>query len=158
MASTSSKAAPAVRCAGGPPRHYGESLTTLKKRGEFLRLRGGVRWSGPAFLLEGKARVAPLPEQASIKGVRFGFTITKKLGKAHERNRMRRRLSHALRLVTVPVALETWDCVIVARKPALDRPFDALVADFRQALARLANSRPPRAPRQDSTAAGGGGA
>lgn len=127
-------------------RQYGGALATIKKRADFLRLRGGVRWSGPAFLLEGKPRLPPmvgsLPAgHLPVAGIRFGFTITKKIGKAHDRNRMRRRLSHALRTLPVPPGLATWDCVIVARKPALDRPFDALVDDFRQALARLSGAR-----------------
>ncbi len=121
-------------------RRYGAALVTLKKRGEFQRLRGGVRWSGPAFLLEGKPRLEPAPNHVPATGIRFGFTITKKIGKAHERNRMRRRLSHALRSVAVPLTLETWDCVIVARRPAHDCPFDDLVRDIEAALQRLARA------------------
>ena len=135
----------------GALRRYGTALTTLKRRPEFQRLRGGTKWSGAAFLLEGKPRPQPpagIPTgtntaQAVITGIRFGFTITKKIGKAHERNRMRRRLSHALRSVAIPPELVTWDCVIVARKPAHDCPFDDLVRDFATALKRLARSTTP---------------
>ena len=126
-----SRPAPALR-------HYGARLTTLRRRAEFQRLRGGVRWSGSAFLIEGKPGMVPISVGAPT---RFGFTITKKIGKAHERNRMRRRLSHALRLVQVPLPLAGWDCVIIARPPALTLPFDTLVRDFTTALARFA--RPP---------------
>lgn len=124
-------------------RRYGAALVTLKKRGEFQRLRGGVRWSGAAFLLEGKPRLEPAAGRVPVTGIRLGFTITKKIGKAHERNRMRRRLSHALRSIAVPPALETWDCVIVARRPAHDCPFDDLVRDFEAALKRLARAPAP---------------
>jgi ribonuclease P protein component len=132
-------------------RRYGAALVTLKTRGEFQRLRGGVRWSGAAFLLEGKPRASLAKDVPPVAGIRFGFTITKKIGKAHERNRMRRRLSHALRSVAVPVALESWDCVIVARRPAHDCPFDDLVRDFQAALKRLA-----RAPVPDAKPSSGG--
>ena len=108
----------------------------MRRRAEFLRLRGGTRWSGPSFLFEGKPRGSGEP----LSGPRFGFTITKKIGEAHERNRMRRRLSHALRLIETPAALAGWDFVIVARRPALDAPFDDLVRDFKSALARLART------------------
>jgi ribonuclease P protein component len=135
-------------------RRYGAALTTIKKRTEFQRLRGGVRWSGPAFLLEGKPRPQPNEGQKPITGTRFGFTITKKIGKAHERNRMRRRLSHALRTLTMPPQLADWDCVIVARRPAHDCPFEDLVRDFDAALKRLARTPPPRShptdPSRDS--------
>lgn len=117
-------------------RSYAGRLQTLRRRAEFQRLRGGVRWAGQAFVLEGKARL----DQTGISGTRFGFTITKKIGKAHERNRMRRRLSHALRVVQIPTSLGNWDCVIVARRAALDLPFDALIKDFDVAIARLARS------------------
>lgn len=128
-------------------RTYGTRLTTMKRRVEFQRLRGGTRWSGAAFLLEGKPR-APLPPPTGVAGqglpeIRFGFTITKKIGKAHERNRMRRRLSHALRLCEVPPVLQSWDIVVIARPPALSLPFDDLVRDCRSALARLARTPKP---------------
>jgi len=123
-------------------RRYGARLQTLRRRSDFQRLRGGTRWSGPGFLMEGKARSQGGPGAIGpiINGVRFGFTITKKLGKAHERNRMRRRLSHALRSVTVPDSLYDWDMVIVARPAALDMPFDDIVRDFKSALSRLARA------------------
>ena len=130
---------------GHPLRHYGAKLVTLRRRAEFQRLRGGVRWSGAAFLMEGKPGLAT-PSIASTDTsapTRFGFTITKKIGEAHERNRMRRRLSHALRLVQVPPTLAGWDCVIIARRPAMTLPFDTLVRDFTTALARLARGQPP---------------
>ncbi len=128
-------------------RRYGAALVTIKKRAEFQRLRGGTRWSGAAFLLEGKPRPEPRLGQQPLLGIRFGFTITKKIGKAHERNRMRRRLSHALRTIAIPPQLSAWDCVIVARKPAHDCPFNDLVRDFDAALKRLARAvKPPPLP------------
>ncbi len=153
MASTLNKAADQAGKvhSDGALRRYGAALVTLKKRGEFQRLRGGVRWSGAAFLLEGKPRVPLRTDRPPVAGIRFGFTITKKIGKAHERNRMRRRLSHALRSVAVPAQLSTWDCVIVARRPAQDCPFDDLVRDFEAALKRLA-----RAPAPDAKPPSGG--
>lgn len=127
-------------------RPYGPRLATIRRRADFLRLRNGSRWSGPAFVLEGKPRHVSCdqPPTTHPATTRFGFTITKKIGLAHERNRIRRRLSHALRLVKIPTQLATWDCVIVARRPALDRVFDDLVRDFATAVARLA--RAPSTP------------
>lgn len=165
-----STAAPGVTLVGADKSHrrYGPRLRTMRKRAEFQRLRGGVRWSGSAFLLEGKPRsettsaIAPSEIASSItagsaarasttapqtSGVRYGFTITKKVGKAHERNRMRRRLSHALRLVDVPANLATWDCVVIARPASLDIPFDQLVADFNTAISKLARANAVTAAR-----------
>lgn len=119
-------------------RSYGPRLRTMRNRRDFLRLRGGARWSGKAFVVEGKKRV-----DRAGDGIRFGFTISGKVGLAHERNRMRRRLTHALRLAPMPAVLADWDCVVIARRAALDLPFEDLIRDFAAALSRLADPRPP---------------
>ena len=127
-------------------RRYGKRLRTMRKRVEFQRLRGGVRWSGTGFVIEGKPRASagePSPSAfEAVRQTRFGFTITKKIGKAHDRNRMRRRLSHALRTIELPESLIAWDCVVVARPPCLAMPFDQLITDFTTALAKFARARP----------------
>ena len=70
-------------------------LATLKRRSQFQRVRGGGRWSTPAFVLEGKRRDAgddPSAATGPPFGVpRFGFTVTKKLGNSVRRSRIRRR-------------------------------------------------------------------
>ena len=123
-------------------RRYRARLITLRKRSEFQRLRGGIRWSGAAFVMEGKPPVSTGGCPATTNATRFGFTITKKIGNAVARNRMRRRLSHALRTLDVPAVLIGWDIVIVARRPALDVPFETLLRDFKTALSRLAHKAP----------------
>lgn len=110
-------------------------IERLKRRAEFLAVRGGVRWSGAAFLIEAKPRVP-----ADEKPPRFGFTVTKKLGGAVVRNRMRRRLREALRLSAPRLALAGTDYVVVARPAALDRPFADLQRDFESAFNRLGRS------------------
>ncbi len=117
-------------------------LETLKKRSEFQRVRGGGRASTTAFVLEGKARSAPLGGET---GSRFGFTITKKLGNAVIRNRMRRRLKAALALIAPTNADPRFDYVLVARPPALDRGFVELTADLVAAFRRV--HEPQRTPR-----------
>lgn len=108
-------------------------LVILKKRSEFQRVRGGAKWSGRGFLAEGRDR--PITETHA--GVRFGFTVSKKVGIAVERNRIRRRLKEALRLMPVGSAPTTMDIVIVARRAALDMEFAALANDLQTALKRL---------------------
>lgn len=70
-------------------------------------------------------------------GVRFGFTITKKIGNAVTRNRIRRRLKAAFAAETKAKSLGACDYVVVARHAALDRPFDLLLGDVNRALAAL---------------------
>ncbi len=56
---------------------------------------------------------------------RVGITVGKKLGKAHVRNRTRRRIREVYRL-NEETFTPGWDIVIVARSKACDAPFDKL--------------------------------
>lgn len=68
---------------------------------------------------------------------RFGFTATKKLGNAVTRNRIRRRLKEAVRLVAPGAASAGCDYVLIAREAAATRPFAALERDLAAAFAAL---------------------
>lgn len=56
---------------------------------------------------------------------RVGITVSKKLGKAHIRNRIRRRLREVYRL-SEEAFQPGWDIVLVARSRALNAPFSQL--------------------------------
>lgn len=60
---------------------------------------------------------------------RVGITVSKKLGKAHVRNRVRRRLREIYRLNEARFQ-PGWDIVVVARSKAVDAPFDKLTASY----------------------------
>jgi ribonuclease P protein component len=109
-------------------------LATLKVRSEFLAVRGGGRWAGPAFVLEGRRR---MPDAGASDTPRIGFTVTKKLGNAVVRNRMRRRLREAARSVMPEFAQPGFDYVLIAREAALVRPFNDLQRDLAQAFRRV---------------------
>ena len=110
------------------------ALTTLKKRSEFLWVRGGRRWSLAAFVLE--ARVRQNPEEATAPA-RFGYTVSKKVGGAVVRNRVRRRL-RALTAGLAPAQVRPgFDYVLIARTGAIGRTFAELKADLDQALLRV---------------------
>ena len=70
------------------------------------------------------------------EGNRVGVTVSKKLGKAHIRNRVRRRLREVYRL-NEDLFQPGWDIVVVARTKAIDAPFDQLVKGY-LALAKKA--------------------
>jgi len=113
-------------------------LVTLKRRGEFLRLRRGVRCQTAAFVLEAKRRA-----DSSLAGqARFGFTVSKQVGGAVQRNRIRRRLKAAVRDLVHDHAHHDFDYVLIARRPALDCAFAALVADLTRALERVHRQGP----------------
>jgi len=111
-------------------------VTTLKRRSEFQRIRKGARFATTAFVLEAKRRAG---EDATgmIEVARFGFTITRQVGKAVERNRIRRRLKAAVSGVAGEHAMRDFDYVVIARRPALDSAFGTLVSDLVKALDRV---------------------
>lgn len=111
-------------------------LETMRKRAEFLAVRGGSRWSAPAFVLETKKRKTA-PDGVSVPGARFGFTITKKIGNAVVRNKIRRRLKAALEPLVDSLAQPANDYVVVARRAAFDIPFATLQKDLERALQRV---------------------
>ena len=67
---------------------------------------------------------------------RVGITVSKKLGKAHIRNRTRRRIREVYRLNEAKFR-PGWDIVVVARSKAVDAPFDKLTRSY-LALAKKA--------------------
>ena len=60
---------------------------------------------------------------------RVGITVSKKLGKAHIRNRTRRRIREVYRLNEEKFQ-PGWDIVVVARTKAVDAPFDKLTKSY----------------------------
>ena len=114
-------------------------IETLKRRAQFQRVRGGGRYSHLAFVLEGKARTS----SGDWNGPRFGFTVTKKVGNAVVRNRIRRRLKAALSELAADHAESSYDYVVVARLQALDHPFADLKSDLKSAFDRV-HAKTPR--------------
>ncbi|MGE0630649.1 MAG: ribonuclease P protein component [Hyphomicrobiaceae bacterium] len=114
-------------------------VRTLKRRAEFLRIRGGGRSATPGFVLEGKRRAATTVDSGSADSgsARFGFTVTKKLGGAVVRNRIRRRLRAAVSTIAPASARDDFDYVLIAREAAFERPFAQLLADLERAFSRV---------------------
>lgn len=66
---------------------------------------------------------------------RVGITVSKKLGKAHIRNRVRRRIREVYRL-NEDKFQPGWDIVVVARSKAIEAPFEALTKSYLSLAAR----------------------
>ncbi|MBL4620234.1 MAG: ribonuclease P protein component [Marinicaulis sp.] len=101
-----------------------------------MALRDGKRASSPGFLMVSRKN----PENGET--ARFGLTVTKKLGGAVTRNRIRRRLRAAAKAVFPNYARPGDDYVLIARAAAYDRNYAALLDDMKRALLRL--SRAPK--------------
>jgi ribonuclease P protein component len=118
--------APAARAA---PTTLPSAMRRLTKRKEYLEVARGTRTPRRGFLLQSRPRA-----DGDTGEARFGFTVTKKIGNAVVRNRIRRRLREAVRTAGALVARPGTDYVLVGRPPALDQPFADLVADVLGAL------------------------
>ena len=115
---------------GAPPRLKPCLEPRLKKRAEFLRVSGrGRKTPMPGLVLQVLKRDDDAP-------ARLGFTVTKKVGNAVVRNRTRRRLREAARLLLRDMPVTGADLVLVGRDGTRARPFTLLIDDLRQALAR----------------------
>ncbi|MEZ5894106.1 MAG: ribonuclease P protein component [Parvularculaceae bacterium] len=119
-----------------PPGPSGRAIavSAIKKRQDFLAMRGAPGASSPAFLM--LARANP----ANHGAARIGLTVTKKIGGAVVRNRIRRRLRAAAREIFPQAAQPDTDYVLIARKPAVDRNYALLLDDMKRALLRLSRS------------------
>jgi ribonuclease P protein component len=106
-------------------------MDRLKKRADFIAAAQGSRVARPAFIVQARTR-------DDAGSIRIGFTVTKKVGTATERNRVRRRLREMVKHADVISPPSARDYVIVGRRAALERDFAAMVDDFRSALNRLA--------------------
>ena len=110
-------------------------MDRLRQRADFLAAASGPRMASPAFVVQSRARGDSGP-------VRVGFTVTKKVGTATERNRVRRRLRELVKRLDAASVRPHHDYVIVGRRAALDRGFETMFNDLRSALSRLERQAP----------------
>jgi len=87
----------------------------------------------PGFVLQAAAAPADQPPPL----VRVGFTVSKKVGNAVIRNRVRRRLREIARQVIPERARPDLDYVLVGRQGALERDFAVMRQELVEALKRL---------------------
>lgn len=123
-------------------------LITITSRPDFLAVRGGYRVKTDAFVMEAKPRATGGTDARTDP--RFGFTVTKKLGNAVTRNRIRRRLKEAVRAHLPGDAVAGLDYVVVAYDPSLTCAFSDLEAAIARALSAIAEQarRGPPVPRK----------
>jgi ribonuclease P protein component len=102
----------------------------LRQRADFLAAAAGAKVPTAAFVLQARKRTDSGP-------VRVGFTVSRKVGTAVERNRVRRRLREIVRLSAATGLSSGHDYVLIGRRAALSLPFEQITEDFKRALRRL---------------------
>jgi ribonuclease P protein component len=145
----------------------------LRQRADFLRAAKGMRFFARGLTLQAAPRPiqsgtmeARAPGDPATFGAvtgpaqtgiatevfpcaeaqpRFGFTVTKQSGGAVQRNRIRRRLKEALRLLDPLPARPGHDYVILAQPEALSMPFRALQGELIRAFGKIGarKNQPP---------------
>lgn len=108
----------------------------LKHRADFVRLAK----SGRKAVTHGLVLQALVRADAAREGgeaARLGFTVTKKVGNAVIRNRTRRRLKEAARLLLREHPVAGVDLVLIGRDATRGRPFEVLTDDLRRALIKV---------------------
>ena len=117
-----------------------EAIEVMRKRADFLAANTGLRNAGPGFVL--------LTRPNDTGATRFGITVTRKIGNAVVRNRMKRRLRELLRAHLPTEGLPGHDHVLIGRDRGIERDFGALREDLLAALAKArAGKGDPRRPR-----------
>ena len=106
-------------------------FSVIKKRSDFLAANRGKRYATPGFVLLVRDR------QDDNPAIRLGITITKKVGNAVIRNRMRRRFRALAQEMLADKGKAGADHILIGRDSGIERDFDALRADMVKALGKL---------------------
>jgi len=118
-----------------------------------LVYRAGLRNARVGFVL--------LTRPNGGHGVRYGITVTKKIGNAVVRNRMKRRFRELLRGALPERALDDHDHVLIGRSGGVERDYQTMADDLIKALDRASagqgdparGRRPKRGNRTNRAAA-----
>jgi len=118
--------------AGTPPAQFAPLPPRLKRRAQFLAVARGRKAAVTGLVLQSLPRADDQP-------ARLGFTVTKKVGNSVIRNRTRRRLKEAARLLLAERAAQGnpvlgHDLVLIGRDATRGRDFGKLIDDIRAAL------------------------
>lgn len=107
-----------------------QPLSIMRKRSDFLAANRGIRVARAGFVL--------LAHPNGGLGTRYGITVTKKIGNAVVRNRMKRRFRELLRAALPTSGLADHDHVLIGREGGVERDFALMGEELGAALARAA--------------------
>jgi ribonuclease P protein component len=107
-------------------------VQTLKKRKDYVRIAARCqKYVMPAFILQIGENPEPLEDS-----VRIGFTASRRVGGAVERNRAKRRLRALVREIFPEQAEKQFDYVLIAKTFCISRNFDKMRNELKSVLMR----------------------
>ena len=128
-------------------------MERLKRRSDFRAVAqasgGGARAHASGFILQARAREKAGPP-------RVGFTVSKQVGNAVERNRVRRRLRELIRLTPATALCAGHDYVLIGRRTALKLAFETMTKELGGALRRVHESGKAGAGKNGASQSGAG--
>jgi ribonuclease P protein component len=108
-------------------------ISVLTRRADFLAANAGLRNAKAGFVL--------LTRPNDGQGMRYGITVTKKIGNAVVRNRMKRRFRELLRAALPVHGLADHDHVLIGRAGGVERDFHLMAGELEKALERARSGR-----------------
>jgi len=109
----------------------------MTRRADYLAANRGQRAPMPGFVLLVRER------QDGDPTIRLGITVTKKIGGAVIRNRMKRRFRALGRAILPMRGIEGADHVLIGREGGIERDYALLAAELEKALRRVSQKRAP---------------
>jgi ribonuclease P protein component len=113
------------------------TIGRLTKRPEYLAAASGRRFHTGRMTVQARLR-------DDADGLRFGITVTKRVGHATERNRIRRRLRAAIHAAAVEHLDRSADVVVIGRREALSAAYPVLLDDLGRGLEIVTKPKPAR--------------
>jgi len=117
--------------------------SVMTRRADFLAANRGLRVARAGFVL--------LTRRNEGQGLRLGITVTKKIGNAVVRNRMKRRFRALARELLAVHGLPDTDHVLIGREGGVERDFALLRDELVAALGRARDGKGDPPPRQQQS-------